>query len=797
MMDLFLRLFNLRQADLTTAGGWRLHFTTQWAAPVIVFGSLALIVLVWQVYRREKGTAGPWFKVMLAGFRLLALAVLVLVLLGPEIIARRSGLKEAYVLILADKSDSMGLTDRYRDETFLARLAHAMGRVEDPDAPLDPQTAQDIRDLSRAEIANEILKDPAYRIAEQIAHKCRVREFVFASELSTAPRGDGAARTLVIRPDGKTTAIGACIRDAAAKFKRQRIAAMIVLSDWQHNDGLRPAAATRYAQTPEGAFPIFTVGAGDPTKQRDIIVHLLWAKEDPRVKDPVEFTVTIEQKGYDNQVVPLELHVGDDVETTDIRLKPRRKDGSPDQYKITHQFLKKGTVRCVARVPKREAELSGENNSAEYTVTVRDNKARVLLLSGGPTWEWRYLKAALARDESVVTSVWLQSADANWVMAGGRQLDQLPLNKKELCDNYDVIVMLGASPDAFSADQLEHVKSFVGDFGGGLAFSAGSLVVAEAFDKTPLAGCLPVSLTPPGGFSPTATASHSFQPRITEDGWASTITRLARDPHQNRELWAALPGLFWYHPVGKIKPGALVLAEHPTDKSEGKRLPLFVEQRYGRGRVFFSATDETWRWRFIIGDRYFYAFWRQIIDRLAARTKRTRLYVEKSSYKVNEKVQLKAEAVEETMPRSDDGSIEVTVDIPGESPRRVKLSPVDEDGTDFRGSFLATKPGNYVAKGVLDSSGLPKTAPFSVSHSTVESNASRLDEETLRDVADKTDGEAFMIYEMDQIPDKINTQSTNTWNPHAISIWDSWGCLILFLIPLTCEWWLRKRRLLT
>jgi len=48
---------------------------------------------------------------------------------------------------------------------------------------------------------------------------------------------------------------------------------------------------------------------------------------------------------------------------------------------------------------------------------------------------------------------------------------------------------------------------------------------------------------------------------------------------------------------------------------EDRRVPLFVTRETGRGRVFFSATDETWRWRFRSGDEpWFYPFWKRVIE---------------------------------------------------------------------------------------------------------------------------------------------------------------------------------------
>jgi len=812
MRDVFLRLFNLEGVDFNTAGGWSLRFMSEWAPTVVVLGCLALILLVWQVYKREKGTASAPFKFMLAMFRLFALAVLVFVLLVPAVVVRKSELKESYVIILADKSDSMALRDRYRDEKLVARLACAMGlaKTPGPAGRVDPDIADRVRAMSRAEIANRVLANPKFDLANRIARNCRVRQFVFAAAIAPAPTAaarpaeashperEKMMRPLRIVPDGPTTQIGDCIRDAIAELRGQRIAAMVVISDWCSNSGMAPTDATRYALNPRSSFPIFTVGVGDPAEQRDIIVSGVSANAVAFLNDPLVFNVAIEQVGYPGLTVPLEVRIGDEVVARkDITLKPGRK-----YYTITYRPTKKGVFKCVISVPQRDDELSARNNLAEHTVTVKDDKVRVLLISGGPSWEWRYLKAALARDKSVEVSVWLQSADDNWVMAGGRQLTNLPLNKKELVDQYDVIFLLAASANAFSNEQLENIKSFVGDFGGGLVFCAGAQVVSEAFAKTPLAGCLPVTLEPPPGFSPSSASGHSFRPRITAEGWAHPAMKLSEDAHQNRELWASLAGLFWFHPVTKVKPAARVLAVHPEEKSERGPFPIFVEQRYGAGRTFFSATDETWRWRFLVGDKYFYRFWRQIVGLMASNkllggAKRLTLAVAKNKYIVGQRVEIQARLLDEMLRPSDARSLTATLDLPGGGTQKIKLNVSDPTQGTYRGSIVARKVGDYAVWLRPGPGEKPETVPFSVTMSTLESESRRLDTEMMEAVARRTSAAAFMIDQIDQIPEKVKRESVNITTEHPTEIWDSWGCLILFVIPLTVEWWLRKRRLLT
>jgi hypothetical protein len=826
MIDWVLSLFNLEGVAFDAAGGWELRAGTEYSSAVVVFGAVALVVLVWQIYRRERGTTTPRSRLALGLLRIIALAVLVAALLQPELVVFRSELKKSFVLILADKSDSMKLVDRYRDDRLVARLSRAAGLAPDaasgaaprgvprdamPD-PVSPDVARRLRSLSRAEIANRILARPEYALAPRLAESCRVRQFVFAAGLepagapersaaaTTPPAGAGTARPapLVIRPDGPVTQIGDAIRNAIDELRGQRIAAMVVLSDWCSNSGLPPVEATRYALTPDATFPIFAVGVGDPAEQRDVIVSSVSANSVAFLNDPPLFNVVIEHAGYEDREVPLQLRIGDDVAARKtITLK-----ADQSYYTITHRPTKKGVTRYTVIVPPQDDELSARNNAVEHTVTVKDDKVRVLLVAGWPSWEWRYLKTALARDKTVAVSVWLQSADTDWVMAGGTQLNQLPLNKKEFVDSFDVVVLLGASAGALSDEQMENLRSFVADFGGGLIFQASHVVETEAFAKTPLALALPVELQPPDGFPPDREATHAFKPRITPAGWASPITKLIEDPHQNRDTWANLPGFFWFHPVRRVKPAARVLAEHPEEKTERGPLPLFVEQRYGAGKVFFSATDETWRWRYILGDEYFYRFWRQAIglmasNKLLGAAKRLTLSVARNSYVVGQKVEIEAKLLDEMLQPSRQPSLDATLDLPGGRTQRLRLSLADPSQGIYRGSVIAHKVGDHAVWMTAPDSGKREVAPFAVTMSTLESQSRRLDTQTMRAVAKKTNGRAFLIDEIDRIPNLIRSESANILTEDPTPIWDSWGFLILFAVPLAIEWWVRKRRLLT
>jgi len=792
MRDWLLKLLNLDRVDFRAASDWTFRLTSEWKPPVIVVGCLALVLLVWHVYKREKGTASPGYKALLAGLRILALAVLVFALLEPAVVVRKSELKESYVIILADRSDSMKLKDRYQDPERIERLARAAGLADKPDP------AEALRGMSRAEIANAVLENLEFNLAERVARNARVRQFLFASALAPLP-GAGAQSgrfpRIHIQPDGPITQIGECMRDAIAELRGQRIAAVVILSDWWSNNGIPPEDAVRYALDARSPFPIFPVGVGDPAEQRDVAVISASAKDEPRPGDLLEFNVTIEQTGYDGRTVPLELRIdGRRVASENITLEPGRRI-----YKVSHRPLKKGAFKYVASVAPRADELSSENNAAEHTVNVRDKKDRVLLVSGWPSWEWRYLKTALARDETVHLSVWLQAADPDWVMAGGTQLTTFPLSRKDL-KQYDVIFLLGASAEAFSKEQLEHIRSFVEDSGGGLIFAAGSRVATEKFAGTAVEKCLPVWIEPPDGFSRSRLIAHSFRPEITAEGGRHPGTRLTEDDHQNQEVWRKLPGLFWFYAAKGIKSGASTLAEHPEEETERGKLPIFVAHRYGAGKVFFSACDETWRWRFLSGDIYFYErFWRQIIDWAASGQQTPKLTVSPSSYTVGQRVKVEVTVRDRTLRPSSNAPLKARLERPGHiADEEIDLPLINRELGIYQHTFIARTTGNYVASMRSLEPGKPEQrVPFSVSMPTLEDGSYRLREDVMRTVAEKTSGAYFMIDQIAEIPQRIQAESDNITTEHPTEIWDSWGFLILFTLPLTAEWWLRKRRLLT
>src|SRR5262249_54670225 len=102
------------------------------------------------------------------------------------------------------------------------------------------------------------------------------------------------------------------------------------------------------------------------------------------------------------------------------------------------------------------------------------------------------------------------------------------------------------------------------------------------------------------------------------EGSRNGAMRLYDEPGRNQSAWANLPRYYWCAAAERPAPGATVLAYNPIATGYGK-LPLIAHHYAGQGRVLFVGTDETFRWRQNVGERFFYRFWGQATRFLARR----------------------------------------------------------------------------------------------------------------------------------------------------------------------------------
>jgi uncharacterized membrane protein len=257
-------------------------------------------------------------------------------------------------------------------------------------------------------------------------------------------------------------------------------------------------------------------------------------------------------------------------------------------------------------------ELSPANNRRLVPLRVVDKKLQILYLEGSPRWEYRYLKNAILRDTSVQFACLLTEADPRRGGEGNRRITGFPRDVAELF-RYDIVILGDVPREWFTSAQLEALRRFVQERGGSLVAIAGERSMPWEYRETPLADLLPVVLP---DTREEITSDEPFRLQLTDAGKRHPMMLIADRPERNLQVWQELPGVYWCGVVPRAKPGATVLAVHPTRTNPSGPLPLMAVQQTGEGRCFLSLVDSTWQWRYRLGDRYFYRYWGQVLRSL-------------------------------------------------------------------------------------------------------------------------------------------------------------------------------------
>jgi len=798
-------LVGIDRVQVTQGTGLRFKFANPWPTWLILVFAAAALWLVILLYSREKGTATRRRKIALAAVRCLIIALVLVVLFKPLLAIDKSELKQAYVAVLLDDSLSMSTRDHYQDPALRLALARATGLADANAKELSPTQSAQLDAMSRADLVNHVLANPSFDLLGRLDRECKLRVAAFAETVRALgpeawrPKKSGDVPAVIV-PEGHRTLLGAALRETAEALRGHRVAAMIVLTDGRAHDADPTAAeiAKNLGSLHGEPFPVFTVGVGAAEETRDIEVVKILGPTVARKDDQVMLHAVISSRGFEGDTEVLLQANGQLVKTVQAHLKG---DGAPQTVPIPYTPDATGQFRLTVSVPPQPDELSTENNSAQHVLTVKESKTKVLFVASQPSYFYRFLKNALVVDPSIQLSCILQSADADFVQEGNLRITRYPESRKELFE-YDVVVFSDADPAGLTKEQLADLRAFVGQFGGGFVFVAGLVHPVEEWAGTPIEELLPVVL---GGRAASAdllasrTLKDAFHPRLTEQGRASGITQLASTREESLAIWEKFPGVYWYHAVARPKPASVVLAEHPYDRDERGAMPLLVVGRYDPGRTLFCALDETWRWRFWVGDVHFTRFWVQAVNyvgsyRILGGSRRVQLATDKRAYTLGERVAVQAQCLDDSFRPSTSDTLEAKVEMQGAAPQTVRLTRSRSGPGIFEGSFDVTRPGS----GVLSLAVGPDqdSLNFSVRLPESEFQHPTMDAQTLRQIAEATRGAFVRLGDIRELDGKIKAASQEITSEVQDPIFDAPLVVILFMGLICSEWWFRKRGML-
>ena len=244
--------------------------------------------------------------------------------------------------------------------------------------------------------------------------------------------------------------------------------------------------------------------------------------------------------------------------------------------------------------------VDGPTERLPDLVPVPGPPVRVFYVEETPRWEYRHLARLLRSDPGVEAKILLLEAEG---------ADPPTPGDLEGVD----VVLLGALSRAALEDAPRFVEELVRRIEAGT--SPGYALLAGPFGGrgTALETRLPVERAERHDRYPPAAP---FHPQPARGRLFHPLLRLSDDRAIQRTLWCdedrGLQPLRWYDRGVTARSGE-VLLRHPEDDAA-----LLVVDT-SPTRVIYVGTDETWRWRYLAGDRYYGRFWKQAILWLAGR----------------------------------------------------------------------------------------------------------------------------------------------------------------------------------
>jgi hypothetical protein len=802
-------LIGLRQLPHEAGeGDWHLEFQSLpqgLSAVICVALAIGASVGIWSLYKTEGRNLSAFVRAMLGGLRLLILGCVGLMLLDVILVIDRREKIASHLLVLVDTSESMGLTDPY-DEATARGIVNGLGTT----AAGSESDIAATRQRSRLDLAQASLKPLLGDLADG-----RLLSFYQFDSKATQLEGEDPLSEL--KPRGVGTAIGTALSQALAAQRGQPLAGVVVVTDGQSNGGEDPRKVAQ--QAGHDGTVIHSLMVGSERGPSNVRLSDVEASPVVFVRDPTQIMVMLESQGMQGRTAGVRLErrqKGEDwieVGRTDLTLG---EDGSIQRVPFTFtpevvgQFEFRGTVLDAG------PELTDSDNSAVKSIKVVRQRIRVLVVAGSPSPEVQFLRNALLRDQVCDLSCWLQSASENYEQVGHRPVRRLPSTPQEL-SYFDVLVLIDPNFKKLGPGWDEMITKFVGDAGGGLIYVAGELYTNALFDtaKTDAGGgssdawlsTLPV-VSEAGLYQSAAevrlNSQETWNLELTADGNEDPIFHFSPDKAKNRAILASLPGMYWYYPVTRVKPGATILAQHGDQRMQNQfgRHALMAMQRYGPGRTVFIGFDATYRWRYL-HEQYFDGFWSRLIDRvgrskvLGGRYPFT-LSTDKNVYRTGDRVNLRVQLTGTPEEASSVGTLQCEVEVPDGEPISYDLEPNPDQPDLLETSFTVEKGGAYVihvssaTQAARDPSVRPATLPFRVEPPRQETDKPGTNRPLLEDLAKASGGRVFTPADAKEIPTALPIKEVERLIQYREELWDAPLGMILIVTLLTVEWVLRK-----
>jgi hypothetical protein len=802
-MGWLAKLLSIDAPEHATLHGAGLSFRSLFPLWAALLAVLVLAAGVVWLYLSERGRVGFARRMILALLRTTGLAFLVFLLLRPVLVVEYAGTQERHPVLVVDNSLSMTQRDKRLSPIDQLRVAIAED-VARPDALVaDPALLHNLPGSlatypDRAHLVRRVLANPRLALLDGLTQKGLVRGYLFGQRLQRAGMNEAEELSLSrffedFHADESRTCLADAISELLQAGSRELPSAIVLMTDGLDNaskltlDGVARDCARL-------GVPLHIYGVGS-SEGGILLLKDIGAPDTLFYEDTVSVPIRWQIRGFNAEDLEITMALGGKVVASHspsheeavqqravLTFTPRRQDEQEESLDLVATIRLKGnaTVRDELKRPVR----------------LVNRRVKVLYVENSPRWEYKFIQAALLRDRRVEANFFLVNGDPKAMQSGPPFVPGFPARDKLF--SYDLLI-LGDVPARFlGPGHCEMIRDFVRE-GGGLVLVAGRQHAPAEFVDMPLAEVLPVEVLPLRFQPQPDSRPQLFVPTLTEVGKRSDMLALADGPDENARTWKELPGFAWQFPIAKLRPGAVALLEHPRLRMGDRPMPVMATQNYGKGQVLFLATDETWRWRYNAGDRYFGRFWGQVIYQLGlphllGNGRRVQLALDRSEATLGRPGSVYARLFDSDYRPLREPRVPARLEYldarPGqERSRSILLEALPGQPGEYRALLAHDQPGRFELKvDMPDQASLAFRVGVPPGH---ELEPAGMAEEALRAAAKISGGYFYREEDLYRLYDQVEPRQAAFTQRQEVLLWNPLA-LLLFVALVTAEWVVRK-----
>lgn len=691
------------------------------------------IILSVLVYHRTVPPISRRRRYLLICLRALALFFLLLLILEPILRLVRGERKPPTVAILVDDSKSMSLTDR-------------MG--------------------NRAETVQVLLKSNGIQALSKVA---RLEFFRFSSGFSPIPTPDS------LLFNGDATNISSALEGVQKRSEEENIEAVVIISDGNHDLGESPLHEVSHF-----GMPIYTVGVGDSTEQKDVLITRLLTNEIAYAGSRIPMDVTIKSSGFSAERVEVSLSEGS---KTIAQQFLTLKEGTWE-YPIKFFFEPKdeGTMRYTVSVSRLEGELTVANNTKSVFVKVMKSKMKVLLVAGAPSSDVAFIRRALTEDKNVDLEVLTQKSATDFYEAEF---------SSQMVNNVDCILLVGFPLSNSREDVLHAVQSEIQQQQKPLL-----IVLSRNIDAAKLrflGSGLPFTIGPLNSTEVSASVQVPAKEQV------NPLMNLNGSPN----LWDGLPPIYKTGTGFQARPESEILGVARV-QGVSTNQPLLLSRNIAGAKSVAILGYGVWRWKLLTRavdplKDVLQLFMSNAVRWLTTReeSKLVRISTTQEVFTGGEPVEFSGQVYNKAYRPIDSADLRVAVRKGNETSETI-LTPVGNGR--YEGKFEGLREGEYQFAGTASLNGErlgEDRGKFSVGAQEIEFQQTQMNKPLLEQLAYRSGGKYFDPQSIARLPEELerNTKLTPKEITRAseFELWSLSTVLILITLFFGVEWFLRKQ----